>query len=382
MFKNIKTRSLVTQIAVLCTVAVALVLLGYGSLANLKARGIPLGFDFLFTPAGFNMSETVLAYDSSVDPYWWAALVGLVNTLYLSLIVIVLATVLGTMVAIGRLSKNGLASGISRVWVEIARNTPPIILLFLIYSMWWKLLPQINDAWAIGSGAYISLRGLVYPKVSLDFPVFIYWVMVAGAVATYTAHRLAKRQYQAVGKSPSYVLLTFSVAATLLLASGYAGGANLQIEIPQKENGFFTGGSELSPEFTSIVLGLTIYTTGFVAEIVRAGILAIPKGQWEAARAVGLSEWKILRLVILPQTLKVILPPMTSQYINVIKNSTLAIAIGYMDFLTVMQTVINTSNHAIEGLLIILAVYLAVNLGLSALMNKWNTRLLGKGRTA
>ena len=328
------------------------------------------------------MSETVLAYDPSVDPYWWAAVVGLGNTLYLSLIVIAISTLLGTAVAIGRLSKNSLASGMSRVWVELARNTPPIILLFLIYSMWWKLLPQIADAWALGAGSYISLRGFVYPKIIFNTPIIMYAAIGMAAIATYLAYRTSQRAFDKTGKKSFLFSRTLIASFLLLVAFAYFLGVDPQLEIPVKGEGFFTGGSELSPEFTSIIIGLTIYTTGFVAEIVRAGILAIPKGQWEAARAVGLSQWKIMRLVILPQTLKVIIPPMTSQYINVIKNSTLAIAIGYMDFLTVMQTVINTSNHAIEGLLIILLVYLAVNLGLSALMNRWNSRLLGKGRTA
>lgn len=380
--KKLITRSLVTQSVLLFLIVSLVVLAGIGLVNNLKARGIPLGFDFLARPAGFNMSETVLAYDPSVDPYWWAALVGLGNTIYLSLIVIALSTVLGTIIAIGRLSNNSLASAVCRVWIELARNTPPIILLFLIYSMWWKLLPQISEAWSIGSMAHISLRGLVYPKIIFNLPTAYYVLLVLTTVISFLTYRNEKRKRIETGqRSPIFLIVLVSMFALLMLA-GYFLGIRPQIDVPVKAEGYFTGGSELSPEFTSIVIGLTIYTTGFVAEIVRAGILAIPKGQWEAARSVGLNHFKILRLVILPQTLRVIIPPMTSQYINVIKNSTLAIAIGYMDFLTVMQTVINTSNHAIEGLLIILFVYLVVNLGLSALMNRWNSKMLRTGNTA
>lgn len=378
MFKNAGTKSLVTQAAVLMLVILAITLVGRSLFQNLSARGIPLGFDFLFVPAGFNMSETVLPYNPSTDPYWWAAVVGLANTLYLSLIVIALSTVLGTLVAIGRLSSNILANGICRVWVEVARNTPPIILLFLIYSLWWKLLPQIDAAWEIGPNVFVSLRGLVFPRVFVGLPDFFYALFLATLAATYMARRLAVAKHEASGRRPRYVPIAFLLSATALVLYINVSGIDMFVDIPKRDNGFFTGGAELSPEFSSIVIGLTIYTTGFVAEIVRGGILAIPKGQWEASRAVGLSEWKILRLVVLPQTLRIILPPMNSQYINVIKNSTLAIAIGYMDFLTVMQTIINTSSHAIEGTLIILGVYLVVNLSLSALMNRWNNRLLKK----
>jgi len=382
MFKNAGTKSLVTQAAVLMLVILAIALVGRSLFQNLSARGIPLGFDFLSVPAGFNMSETVLPYNPSTDPYWWAAVVGLANTLYLSLIVIALSTVLGTLVAIGRLGSNILANGICRVWVEVARNTPPIILLFLIYSMWWQLLPQIDAAWEIGPNVFVSLRGLVFPRVSVDLPNFFYALFLAALAATYVARRLAVAKHEASGHRPPYVPIACLLSVAALVLYMNVSNTHMVIDIPKRDNGFFTGGAELSPEFTSIVIGLTIYTTGFVAEIVRGGILAIPKGQWEASRAVGLSEWKILRLVVLPQTLRIILPPMNSQYINVIKNSTLAIAIGYMDFLTVMQTIINTSSHAIEGTLIILGVYLVVNLSLSTLMNRWNNRSLKRGRQA
>lgn len=374
------TRALLAQGAVLFSVIFMLALAGHALLRNLDARGIPLGLDFLLRPAGFSMSETLLPYDASADPYWWAALVGLANTLYLSLIVITLSTVLGTLVAIGRLSANPLANGLCRLWVEVARNTPPIILLFLIYSLWWKLLPPVEDAWQVGPALFVSLRGLVYPKLSADLPGLFYAAALLAPAALYAAHRLAGARHEATGRRPPYVAVTLVVLSAL--AALAVGASRVEIDVPRRGDGLFTGGAELSPEFASIVIGLTLYTTGFVAEIVRGGILAVHRGQWEAARAVGMGEWRTLRLVILPQTLRIIVPPMNSQYINVIKNSTLAIAIGYMDFLTVMQTIINTSSHAVEGLLIILAVYLVVNLGLSALMNRWNSRLLRQGGRA
>lgn len=375
---NKKQKSIIAQTCVLLVFALLVYSIGATLNSNLSAKGIKLGFNYLLRPASFNMSETVLSYKPGQDSFWWAAVVGLGNTLYLSLIVVLLSTVLGTFVAIGRLSSNVLASRLCQVWVEIARNTPPIILLFLIYSLWWQILPPIEQAIEVFPNAYISLRGFVFPDLQINTSKYAYWLSLLACVAFVVIRRYMRLKSGKPGLIFKEFLYTIAFVFVAFGAFVLMFGASPQINIPTFSNGLIDGGKEISPEFTSIVVGLTIYTTGFIAEIVRAGILAIHKGQWEAGRAVGLSNAKILQLIILPQTLRVILPPMTSQYINVIKNSTLAIAIGYMDFLTVMQTIINITSHAVEGLLIILAVYLLVNLGLSALMNRWNNKLLSK----
>ena len=374
MLRDTRSRALWSQTALLALVLGTVWLSASVLIQNLKARGIPLGFDFLFQRAGFTMSETFLSY-SSDDPYWWAAIVGVGNTLYISTIVIMLSSVFGLLVGIGRLSSNPLVSGTSRVWVEIARNTPPVMLLILIYSIWWKILPQVQDAWTLAPGFYLSLRGLVTPKVSLGLSTWIYLAIAFCIPLLIYAQRKARLKLDITGRKPPYVILTLLGSFTVFLIYVFINKSNIGIDWPVRGPRNFSGGAELTPELTSIIIGLTFYTTGFVAEIIRAGILAIPKGQWEAARSVGLKPNKILRLIIIPQTLRIILPPLSSQYINVIKNSTLAIAIGYMDFLTVMQTVINLSSHAIEGIVIILVVYLVINLSFSAMMNYWNYRL-------
>jgi general L-amino acid transport system permease protein len=374
MLNDARHRAVALQALLILVIAGSAYILVTATAANLKARGIPLGFDFLFRPSNFTISETLLPF-SPRDPNWWAIIVGIVNTLFVSVVVIVVSSVLGLLVGVGRLSSNPLVSGATRVWVEIARNTPVIILLIFIYSLWWKILPPFRDAANPLPGVYISLRGLVMPKVSFDL-TFAAWLIPGAAImATLVAQRLATGHQQATGRRPPYVWLTILASLCLILALTILSGLVPEVEWPVRGRANFEGGFQLTPELTTILLGLSVYTTGFIAEIVRGGILAIGKGQWEAGRAVGLSEGHILRLVIIPQTLRVILPPLTSQYVNVVKNSTLAIAVGYQDFMTIVGTIINKTSHAIEGIAIILGVFLVLNLLLSGVLNWVNRRM-------
>ena len=298
ILRDAKRRGLVIQLALLAAILGVAAMLIANTVANLERRGIPLGWDFLWAPSQVVISESILEHDHQAAT-WRAIVVGIGNTLYVSAMVIVLSSMFGLLLGLARLSDNPLARGTSRVWIEVARNFPPIVILIFLYSLWWKILPQLDEAWQLGAGITLSMRGL-----------------------------------QAEGL-----------------------------------------GWELSPELSTVVIGLTLYTAGFIAEIVRGGVLAIPKGQWEAGRSLSLSRRQILRLVIIPQTLRVIVPPMNSQYINVVKNSTLVIAVGYPDFLAVMNTIISKSSHSIEGVGIILGVYLAINLSLSSLANWYNRRI-------
>lgn len=298
MLRDARSRGRLIQAALLAGLLGLLVLLVITTASNLQRRGIPLGWDFLWAPSNVVISESLLSHDHEAAT-WRAIVVGIGNTLYVSAMVIVLSSVFGLLLGLARLSDNPLARGTSRVWIELARNFPPIVILIFLYSLWWKILPQVDEAWRLLPGLTLSMRGL------------------------------------------------------------QADGA----------------GWELSPELSTVVIGLTIYTAGFIAEIVRAGVQAIAKGQWEAGRSLALSRRQILRLVIIPQTLRVIVPPMNSQYINVVKNSTLVIAVGYPDFLAVMNTIISKSSHSIEGVAIILGVYLAINLSLSMLANAYNRRI-------
>lgn len=374
MLKDANHRAIALQAMLIVIVLGVVYVLISATAANLKSRGIPLGFDFLFRPSNFTISETLLPF-SPRDPNWWAIVVGIVNTLFISAIVIVVSSLLGLLVGIGRLSGNPLVSGATRVWVEIARNTPVIILLIFIYSLWWKILPSFQDASNPLPGVYITLRGLVMPKVSFGIPVTAWLALPCATIVLIVAHRLATRRQNRTGHRPSYVMIALFVMLVFVVAAAAGLGFSPEIDWPVRGRANFEGGLQLTPELTTILLGLSIYTTGFIAEIVRGGILAVGKGQWEAGRAIGLTEGKILSLVIVPQTLRVILPPLTSQYVNVVKNSTLAIAVGYQDFMTIVGTIINKTSHAIEGIAIILGVFLLINLLLSGVLNVVNRRM-------
>lgn len=365
-------RGLAVQVALVAASVAVLMLLAVSTAANLKARGVPLGFDFLLYSSRFIISESVLAF-SPQDPMWWGILVAGCNTLLVSGLVAVLSSVLGLAVGIGRLSLNPVCAGACRVWVELARNTPPVLLLIFLYALWWKILPPVQGAWALAPGTWLSVRGIVMPQPTLGLPasslaVIVLLAMLAGLAA---ARLLRSRR---AGTAAALAVTGVGIAHL------WPGAVPFSVSWPRFDRGNFRGGMELTPELTTVVLGLTLYTTGFVAEIVRGGILSVPRGQWEAASTLGLSRMRVLRLIVVPQALRVSIPPLTSQYVNIVKNSTLAIAVGYPDFLNVMGTVINKSSHAVEGVALIVAGYLAVNLALSAGMNRLNRRFAHPGR--
>jgi len=366
MLRDARTRSIVIQCALVAVVVGAAILLVTTTFTNLQTRGIPIGFDFLTMPSRIVISEAILSYKSR-DPYYWAIVVGLANTIFISALVIVFSSVLGLIVGVTRLSSNPLASGMCRIWVEIARNSPPIVLLIFLYSLWWKVLPPVTEALNPVPGVFASMRGVMVPSVHISITTAgIVLIAIAGLVV------LAARTVGALRKFRS--VLSWAAVAVLLLGLWMA-DVNFSTDWPEFAGSNFRGGLELTPELSTILIGLTIYTTGFIAEIVRGGVLSVGRGQWDAGRSVGLSRTQILRLIVIPQMLRVIVPPLNSQYINVVKNSTLAIAVGYPDFLAVMNTIISKSSHSIEGVFIILGVYLALNLTLSSAANWYNRRI-------
>jgi general L-amino acid transport system permease protein len=366
MLSDARGRSIVIQCALLAAIVSFAYLLVSTTFANLQARGIPIGFDFLSMPSRIVISEAILSYKSR-DPYYWAIIVGFANTVFISALVIISSSVLGLVVGVTRLSSNPLAAGTCRVWVEIARNSPPIVLLIFLYSLWWKVLPPVGEALNPLPGFYASMRGFVVPAVSLDMTGAGLTVLLA-VLPLVGIGLLAKRG----GRRPP--LLTSAILGIAGLGLWLA-DLKISVDWPSFAGSNFRGGMELTPELSTILIGLTIYTTGFIAEIVRGGVLSVGQGQWDAGRSVGLSRTQILRLIVIPQMLRVIVPPLNSQYINAVKNSTLAIAVGYPDFLAVMNTIISKSSHSIEGVFIILGVYLALNLTLSGAANWYNRRI-------
>ncbi len=366
MLSDAKTRSTIIQAILVLAFVAFVALLVDTTFDNLKARGIPIGFDFLTTPSRIVISEAILTYKSR-DPYYWAIVVGLANTVFISVLVILFSSVLGLIVGITRLSSNPLAAGTCRVWVELARNSPPIVLLIFLYSLWWKVLPPVGEALNPLPGIYASMRGFVVPAIGVDIGTTGLVILLAALVLLVTAWVATRK-----GRSRPWMVPAALVAG---LTGLWLADVRFVVDWPIFAGSNFEGGKELTPELSTILVGLTIYTTGFVAEIVRGGILSVGRGQWDAGNSLGLPRGKILRLIVVPQMLRVIVPPLNSQYINVVKNSTLAIAVGYPDFLAVMNTIISKSSHSIEGVFIILGVYLALNLTLSSAANWYNRRI-------
>jgi general L-amino acid transport system permease protein len=347
----------------------------WSTAANLSARGVPVGWQFLFQPARFQIAETILPY-ASTDPNWWALVVGLANSLFVAAIVIVQSTILGLLVGIGRLSANPLVRGVCRVWVEIARNTPVVVLLIFTYALWWRVLPLVQEAWTLAPGVHLSVRGLALPALRWSGSTFeLMAPVVAMLIIVCAASAAASRRQAMTGRRPRLAIVATSLCALGLVGLLVLSQGGFSIEWPTLRRANFFGGWQLTPELTTILVGLVVYTARFIGEIVRGGIQAIGKGQWEAAKSLGLTRGQTFRLVIIPLALRIIIPPLNSQYINVVKNSTLAIVVGYQDFMTVASTMINVTSHAIEGIALILGTFLVVNLTLSALMNAYNRRI-------
>nr|WP_295108349.1 ABC transporter permease subunit [uncultured Caulobacter sp.] len=367
----------VDLLAQAAAIAVVLVVLGVilaTTRYNLSARGIQLGLDFLVERAGFTVAETLLPYDPG-DSVLRAMWVGVTNSLFVSIVVGVASTILGVLVGVCRLSPNPMVAGLARVWVEGVRNTPPVLLLIFLYSLWWQVAPS-DHAVALAPGVLASIRGLAVPKVTTPWSGMdlLLLAVLAGGLAW-----LVARPPRAARAMPRPFLAGAAIAVTALAALMLGLDGRAGIILPRAEGATLASGAVLTPELFTILFGLTLYTTGFIAEVVRGGIEAVPKGQWEAARALGLGEASVLRLVVLPQMLRVVIPPMTSQYVNIVKNSTLALAVGYTDFLTIMGTIINKTGHAIEGTVLIVVVYLCINLTISTALNLYNARIAMRG---
>ncbi|MGG4775271.1 amino acid ABC transporter permease [Paenalcaligenes sp. Me52] len=367
-------RGIIYQVIIIGLLAFGVWYLVSNTLHNLAVRNISTGFDFLNREAGFGIGEMSIDYQPS-DTYGRAIVVGLINTLKVSVIGIVLATILGTLLGIARLSSNWLVKKVAAVYVEVMRNVPLLLQLFFWYALIIESLPRPKDAYMPLPGVFMSNRGLQVPTLEGNA-----WSWIVGGLAiaivlsVLFAHWARKRQEQ-TGSMPPVLRVSglFIVIVPALLL--WISGEGLHLSFPELRGLNFRGGTSLSPEFAALLLGLVVYTSAFIAEVVRSGIQAVSKGQWEAAESIGLSRSLTLRLVILPQSLRVIIPPMTSQYLNLTKNSSLAVAIGYPDIVSVVNTTLNQTGQAIEGILIIMAAYLTVSLSISVFMNWYNRRL-------
>ncbi|HVL59073.1 MAG TPA: amino acid ABC transporter permease [Burkholderiaceae bacterium] len=375
MFDSERVRGVAYQAALLAAVVGVGWYLVDNTLHNLAVRQIQTGFGFLPREAGFEIAESRIEYDAS-HSYARAFLVGLVNTLYASAIGIVVATVLGVAIGIARLSTNWLLARLASAYVEVTRNVPLLLQLFVWYGIFTELLPPVRQAIAVGGGVFLSQRGLRYPwpEPALGWSL-AGWALIAG-IALALAWRAAARRHQLRTGAQWPVVWPSALLIVGLPAAAWAiGGAPTAVQVPALAGFDFAGGKLVSPELMALVLGLSIYTAGFIAEVVRAGLQAVDRGQVEAAMSLGLNGAQRLRLVRLPQALRVIIPPLTSQYLNLTKNSSLAVAIGYPDLVSVANTTMNQTGQAIEAIALLMAVYLAISLTISLAMNWYNARV-------
>ena len=371
-WRDPRVRGVVLQVLFVAAVVALGGFFVHNTLVNLARQNIATGFGFLHREAAFGIGETLIPY-SPADTYGRAFLVGLTNTLYVSALGIVLATILGTLIGLARLSRNWLVSKLAQVYVESFRNVP----LALQLLFWWGLLrqaaPAPRQAWRVLPDVFVSNRGIAFPVPRAD-PAF-QWVglaLLVGVAATWLMLRWAHARQARTGRQFPGGWAGLGLILGLPLAVFLAMGAPMALDAPALRGFNFTGGAALSPEFGALLIGLVVYTGSFIAEIVRAGILAVSWGQSEAAMALGLRGGQRMRLVVLPQALRVIVPPMTSEYLSLTKNSSLAVIIGYPDLVSVANTTLNQTGQAVEGIAMIMAVYLAISLVISLAMNLYN----------
>jgi len=344
--------------------------------ANLQAQRITSGFGFLANTAGFDVSQNLIPYSGS-DTYTRVLLVGLLNTLLVSIIGIFFATMIGFLVALGRLSPNWLLSRISGGYVELIRNLPPLFQILFWYLAVLGALPNPRQSISLFGSFFLSNRGFVVPKpiANPGLEPFAFVVLIA-IIASLLLRRYARRQLFDNGRMIKIWPYLVGLLIGLPLLTSLIFGAPVSFEIPELKGFNFAGGSRIIPEFVALTLALSLYTAAFIAEIVRAGIQSVHKGQMEAGASLGLSRGSTLRLIVVPQALRVILPPLTNQYLNLTKNSSLAVAIGYPDLVSVFAgTTLSQTGQAIEIIGITMGVYLLISLVTSAIMSFYGWRL-------
>lgn len=381
-WRDVRVLRVVTQVVVLLAVGVGIAFLASNLLSAMADRNLTFGYGFLGQRAGFEIGDSPVPY-SADDTYGQAFLVGVLNTVFLSVVGIILATALGIILGVARLSPNWLLSRLVGAYIELIRNTPLLLQLFVIYFVVLVQLPPVQESFSVGGAIFLNQRGLIVPgpQMTSTFFAWLAIVVIGGALVlalrAIGARRERRRQQTAgsggwlnrhAGLVGLVALLAVAVVAWVLLAP-------MTFDVPVAGRFNFTGGLALSTAFTAILVGLVLYTAAFIAEVIRGGIQSVRRGQVEAAHALGLSDGDTLRLVVFPQALRIIVPPLTSQYLNLAKNSSLAIAVGYPDLFKVGTTMANQTGQPISVIALVMATYLGISLATSLLMNLYNRRV-------
>ncbi|SFI03345.1 general L-amino acid transport system permease protein [Bosea sp. OK403] len=372
-----KIRGYVYQLALLAVVGFLLYSAASNAITNLRAQKIASGFGFWHNAAGFDVNQKLIPFSASGSTYGEAFYVGLLNTLLVASIGIVLSTFLGFFVGVARLSSNWVLSKLAMIYVEVIRNLPLLLQLFFWYNAVLKPLPNPRQSIELPAGALLNNRGLYLPDPQLGpGGSLIVWTFLIGIVASIIFRIWARKQQEATGKQYPVGWIALGLIVVLPFFVYLVTGRPISFVYPEIAGFNLRGGIQIFPEFVALLLGLTTYTAGFIAEVVRAGILAVSKGQTEAANALGLRAGPTLKLVVIPQAMRVIIPPLTSNYLNLTKNSSLAVAIGYPDLVQVFTgTVLNQTGQAVEVVAITMAVYLTISLVTSFFMNIYNKRM-------
>ena len=370
-----KKRAIFFQVITFCMVGLLAYYLTSNTLINLKRQKIATGFAFLHKESSFEIGESLLPY-SAASTYGRALLVGALNTIKVAFIGVVITMLLGTIIGVAKLSTNWLVSKLAAIYIEVMQDIPVLLQLFFWYAIFYETMPSPQEALNPGAGIYLSNRGVAFtiPEGHLAHQYMLLAFLV-GCLIVYIMRRWARNRQEKTGQ----FFPTFRVGIAILFGLPFitwlAFGTPLKMDVPILDGFNFQGGLMVSPEFIALLMGLILYTAAFVAEVVRAGIQSVSKGQKEAAMSIGLKPSLVLNLVILPQALRVIIPPLTSQMLNLTKNSSLAVAIGYPDFVSVANTTINQTGQSIEGVALIMIVYLFFSLSTSAFMNWYNKRV-------
>lgn len=375
-FNNPRNRALIYQALLLLGLAFFFYTIVSNALANMEARGIKSGFGFLFTTSGFDILMSLIDY-SATDTYGKTFLVGLLNTILVSIIGIILATIVGFIMGVSYFSKNWLLQRLSIVYVETFRNIPLLLQVFFWYFAVLAALPQVRDSLSIGEAIFLNVRGLFIPElVEESGASVVYGALVVAIVGIYFLRRWAHKRQDDTGEQFPVFLTSLGLLIGLPLIALLIMGVPFHFEYPQAGRFNISGGTSIIPELMALTLALTVYTGAFIAEAVRAGIQSVPHGQTEAARSIGLKERRIMSLIIVPQAMRVIVPLLNSEYQSLVKNSTLATAIGYPDLFTVfVGTSLNQTGQAIEIVFMTMAVYFVINMTISFFMNRFNANV-------